>query len=52
MRELFEHAAIKTVDGNAPVTIKGEVTQFFVRETSSYKSELQSPQFQNALSGS
>jgi hypothetical protein len=40
MRELFEHAGLKTVDGNAAVTIKGEVKQFFVRETSSYKSEV------------
>jgi hypothetical protein len=40
MRELFEHAGLKTVDGNAAVTIKGEVRQFFVRETSSYKSEV------------
>jgi hypothetical protein len=40
MRELFEHAGLKTVDGNAAVTIRGEVRQFFVRETSSYKSEV------------
>jgi len=40
MRELFDHAGLKTVDGSAAVTIKGEVTQFFVRETGSYKSEL------------
>ena len=40
MRELFEHAGLKTVDGNAAVTIRGEIKQFFVRETSSYKSEV------------
>jgi hypothetical protein len=38
MRELFDQAGIKTVDGEAPVTIEGEVQQFFVRETSTYKS--------------
>ena len=40
MRQLFEHAGLKTVDSNGDVTIKGEVKQFFVRETSTYKSEL------------
>jgi hypothetical protein len=40
MRELFDHAGLKTVDGNAAVTIRGDVRQFFVRETASYKSEL------------
>ena len=40
MRELFEHAGLKTVDSNETVTIKGEVTQFFVRETATYKSEV------------
>jgi hypothetical protein len=38
MRELFERAGLKTVDGNGAVTIKGEVKQFFVRETNSYRS--------------
>jgi hypothetical protein len=38
MRELFERAGLKTVDSNGAVTIKGEVKQFFVRETSTYKS--------------
>jgi hypothetical protein len=38
MRELFDHAGLKTVDSNGTVTIKGEVTQFFVRETTTYKS--------------
>jgi hypothetical protein len=34
LRELFDHAGLKTVDSNGAVTIKGEVKQFFVRETS------------------
>jgi hypothetical protein len=38
MRELFDHAGLKTVDSNGTVSIKGEVTQFFVRETTTYKS--------------
>ncbi|HWM69205.1 MAG TPA: YajG family lipoprotein [Steroidobacteraceae bacterium] len=38
MRELLEHGGLKTVDSNGVVTIKGEVKQFFVRETSTYKS--------------
>ncbi len=40
MRALFDRAGLKTVDGNGAVTIKGEVTQFFVRETSLYRSEV------------
>jgi hypothetical protein len=40
MRELFDHGGLKTVDSNAAVTIKGEVMQFFVRETSTYKTEV------------
>lgn len=40
MRELFDKAGLKTVDGDGAVTIKGEVTQFFVRETSIYRSEV------------
>ena len=40
MRELFDRAGLKTVDSNGVVTIKGEVKQFFVRETSTYKSEV------------
>ena len=40
MRELFDRAGLKTVDGNAPVTIRGEVKQFFVRETGTYKGEV------------
>jgi hypothetical protein len=38
MRELFDHAGLKTVDSNGAVTIKGEIRQFFVRETGTYKS--------------
>jgi Uncharacterized lipoprotein len=40
MRELFDRGGLKTVDSNAAVTIKGEVRQFFARETSTYKSEV------------
>jgi len=40
MRELFDRAGLKTVDSNGEVTIKGEVKQFFVSETSTYKSEV------------
>ena len=40
IRELFDHEGLKTVDGDGDVTIKGEVTQFYVRETSTYKSEI------------
>jgi len=38
MRELFDHAGLKTVDSNGTITIRGEVRQFFVRETTTYKS--------------
>jgi hypothetical protein len=38
MRELFHRAGLNTVEGNGIVTIKGEVKQFFVRETTTYKS--------------
>jgi len=41
MRELFKQAGYNTVDTNGRVTIKGEVKQFFVRETSTYRSEVQ-----------
>ena len=37
MRELFDKAGLKTVDSRGAVTIKGEVRQFFVRETTTYK---------------
>jgi hypothetical protein len=40
MRELFERAGLKTVDTEGTVTVKGEVKQFFVRETATYKSEV------------
>jgi len=40
MRQLFDQAGLKTVASNGAVTIKGEVTQFFVRETSLYRSEV------------
>jgi hypothetical protein len=38
MRELLDHAGLKPVDSGGSVTIKGEVKQFFVRETGTYKS--------------
>ena len=40
MRELFDHAGIKTVDNNGDVVVKGELRQFFVRETHTYKAEV------------
>jgi hypothetical protein len=40
MHELFDHAGFKTVDSDGAVTIKGEVKQFFVTETATYKSEV------------
>jgi hypothetical protein len=40
MRELFQRAGLKTVDSDGAVSIKGEVRQFFVRETNTYKSEV------------
>ncbi len=40
MRELFDHAGIKTVDADGDVIVKGEVRQFFVRETHTYKAEV------------
>ena len=38
MRQLFDQAGLKTVDSNGTVIIRGQVRQFFVRETSTYKS--------------
>jgi len=38
MRELLDRAGLKTVDSGGAVTLKGEVKQFFVRETGTYKS--------------
>jgi hypothetical protein len=40
MRELFQRAGINTVDSDGAVIIKGEIRQFFVRETSTYQSEV------------
>jgi hypothetical protein len=40
MRELFDRAGLKTVDTGGAVTIKGEVKQFFVRETNTYQGEV------------
>ncbi|HTV80683.1 MAG TPA: YajG family lipoprotein [Steroidobacteraceae bacterium] len=40
MRDLFQHAGFKVVDSDGAVIIKGEVVQFFVREESTYKSEV------------
>jgi hypothetical protein len=41
MRELFDRAGLKIVDSDAAVTIKGEVRQFFARETSTYTSQVE-----------
>jgi hypothetical protein len=38
MRDLFDRAGLKTVDGDGAIRIKGEVRQFFVTETATYKS--------------
>jgi hypothetical protein len=40
MRDLFKQAGLNTVDGNGGVIIKGEVKQFFVRETNTYRAEV------------
>jgi Uncharacterized lipoprotein len=40
IRQLFNQAGIKTADGNAGVTMQGEVKKFFVRERDTYKSEV------------
>jgi Uncharacterized lipoprotein len=40
MRELFNRAGLTTVDSNGAVILKGEVEQFFVGETSTYKAEV------------
>jgi hypothetical protein len=40
MRELFAHAGLKTVDSDGDVIIKGEIMQFYVMETSTYKAEV------------
>ena len=41
MRQMFDRAGLKTVDGDAAVTIKGEVRQFFAKETSTYNSQVE-----------
>jgi hypothetical protein len=41
MGQLFGRAGLKTVDSDAAVTIKGEVRQFFARETSTYNSQVE-----------
>jgi hypothetical protein len=41
MRQLFDRAGLKTVDTAAAVTIRGEVRQFFARETSTYNSQVE-----------
>jgi hypothetical protein len=41
MRQLFDRAGLKTVDDDAAVTVKGEVRQFFARETSTYNSQVE-----------
>jgi hypothetical protein len=41
MRQLLDRAGLKTVDSDATVTIKGEVRQFFARETSTYNSQVE-----------
>jgi hypothetical protein len=38
LRDLLDKGGLKTVDSDAAVIIKGEVKEFFVRETSTYKS--------------
>ena len=40
MRELFDKAGLKTVDSNGAVIVKGEVKEFFARETRTYKAEV------------
>jgi hypothetical protein len=40
MRELFQRAGLKTVDTDGAVTIKGEIRQFFVRETNTYQAQV------------
>lgn len=40
LRELFDHAGLNTVDEGGDVIVTGEVRQFFVHETSTYKGEV------------
>ena len=41
VRDLFDRAGLKIVDSDAAVTIKGEVRQFFAKETSTYNSQVE-----------
>jgi hypothetical protein len=41
LRQLFDEAGVKTVDSHGAVTINGEVRKFFVRESNTYKSEVE-----------
>ena len=41
MRDLFDRAGLKIVDSDAAVTVKGEVRQFFAKETSTYNSQVE-----------
>jgi hypothetical protein len=38
LREMLDKGGLKTVDSDGGITIKGEVKQFFVRETGTYQS--------------
>ena len=40
MRELFDSAGLKTVDSNGAVIVRGEMKEFFARETRTYKAEV------------
>ena len=40
VRALFQRAGLKVVDSDGGVIVKGEVTRFFARETSTYQSEV------------
>jgi hypothetical protein len=39
MRELFNKAGLNTVDSDGAVVVKGEVKQFFVEETGTYRAD-------------
>lgn len=40
LRELFDHGGLNTVDEGGDVIVTGEVRQFFVHETSTYKGDV------------
>jgi hypothetical protein len=40
MRDLFKQAGLNTVESNGRVIVRGEVKQFFVRETGTYQGEV------------